>query len=286
MKLQLLSDLHLETESYQPLPAPGAELLVLAGDIDTTWRSFELFRGWPVPVLFVPGNHEFDRRDVDEAREALRAHVKQVGLRMLDDESVVIADAQGRRVRFVGSTRWCDFDAFGPAGRERAMRAGGYFQKVMQATRDGEVFDVDAVRRLALESRAWLAGELARTGDWDATVAITHFAPSLKSADPRYGRQPGTASFCNNDESLMLPPGLISEQPAPQGGVAASGAAQRRPPLPGPQLWLHGHLHCRHDYRIGATRIVSNARGHVRKGEADGFDGQRVIDVFSAPPPA
>ena len=84
----------------------------------------------------------------------------------------------------------------------------------------------------------------------------------------------------------MLPPGLISDQPAPQGGVAASGAAQRRPPLPGPQLWLHGHLHCRHDYRIGATRIVSNARGHVRKGEADGFDGQRVIDVFSAPPPA
>ena len=53
MKLQLLSDLHLETESYQPVPAAGAELLILAGDIDTTWRSFELFRGWPVPILFV-----------------------------------------------------------------------------------------------------------------------------------------------------------------------------------------------------------------------------------------
>jgi hypothetical protein len=24
----------------------------------------------------------------------------------------------------------------------------------------------------------------------------------------------------------------------------------------------------------------------VRKGEADGFDGRRVLDVFSAPPPA
>ncbi len=253
MKLQLLSDLHLETESYQPVPAPGAELLVLAGDIDTGWRSFELFRGWPVPVLFVPGNHEFDQRDVDEAREALRAHVHGIGLRMLDDESVVLSDAEGRRVRFVGSTRWCDFDAFGPAGRERAMWAGGYFQKVMRAERHGEPFGVDAVRALALESRAWLAGELARTGDWDATVAITHFAPSLKSADPRYGRQPGTASFCNDDEAL----------------------------LPGAGLWLHGHLHCRHDYRIGGTRIASNARGHLRKGEADGFDGQRVIEVFA-----
>lgn len=253
MKLQLLSDLHLETESYRPVPAPGAELLILAGDIDTNWRSLELFRGWPVPVLFVPGNHEFDRRDVDEAREALRAHVGALGLRLLDDESIVLTGADGRRVRFVGSTRWCDFDAFGPAGRERAMRAGGYFQKVMQSTRQGEPFGVDAVRTLALESRAWLAGELQRTGDWAATVVITHFAPSLKSADPRYGRQPGTASFCNDDEDL----------------------------LPGATLWLHGHLHCRHDYRIGSTRVVSNARGHLRKGEADGFDGQRVWDVFA-----
>ena len=133
------------------------------------------------------------------------------------------------------------------------MRAGSYFQKVMQATRHGEPFDAVAVRKLALESRAWLAGELARRGDWDATVAITHFAPSLKSADPRYGRQPGTASFCNDDEAL----------------------------LPGAQLWLHGHLHCRHDYRLHGCRVVGNARGHVRKGEADGFDGQRLIEVFA-----
>lgn len=252
MKLQLLSDLHLETESYLPAPAPGAEVLVLAGDIDTTWRSFELFRNWPVPVLVVPGNHEFDRRDVDQARQDLRAHVNTFGLHLLDDGAIVMTDVQGRRVRFVGSTRWCDFDAFGPSGRERAMRAGSYFQKVMQSRRHGEVFGVDAVRALALEQRAWLAGELARAGDWAATVAITHFAPSLKSADPRYGRQPGTASFCNDDEEL----------------------------LPLAQLWLHGHLHCRHDYRLGSTRVISNARGHVRKGEADGFDGQRLISVF------
>ncbi len=251
MRLQLLSDLHLETESYIPTPAPDAELLVLAGDVDTTWRSFELFRDWPVPVLFVPGNHEYDGRDVDAARAELRAHVEAVGLRMLDDESVVRVSAAGRRLRFVGCTRWCDFDAFGPAGRERALRAGGYFQKVMRATRHGQPFDAAAVRERALESRGWLAGELARSGDWEATVAITHFAPSLKSADPRYGRQPGTASFCNDDEDL----------------------------LPLAQLWLHGHLHCRHDYLLNGTRVVSNARGHRRNGEADGFDGRFVVDV-------
>ena len=68
MRLQLLSDLHLETEAYDPQPAEGAELLVLDGDIDSTWESLARFRGWPIPVLFVAGNHEFDGRDLGESR--------------------------------------------------------------------------------------------------------------------------------------------------------------------------------------------------------------------------
>ncbi len=50
-----------------------------------------------------------------------------------------------------------------------------------------------------------LAGGGAETAarGWDATVVITHFAPSLRSADPRYGMQPGTASFCNADDDLL-----------------------------------------------------------------------------------
>lgn len=53
VKLQLLSDLHLETEDFHPQPAPGAELLILGGDIDSTWQGLSLFRGWPVPVVMV-----------------------------------------------------------------------------------------------------------------------------------------------------------------------------------------------------------------------------------------
>ncbi len=258
MRLQLISDLHLETESYEPRPAPGAELLVLAGDVDSTWRGLSLFRDWPVPVLFVPGNHEYDGRDVDTARAGLRALARELGFVMLDDASLVINDGEGRRVRFVGSTRWSDFDLFGTAQRERAMRAAGYFQRVMAATRNGQPFDAAAVRDEGLRCRDWLSEQLAlgeQSTGWDATVVITHFAPSIQSADPRYGRQPGTASFCNDDEALL------------------SGA----------RLWLHGHLHCRHDYRLHGCRVLCNARGHARKGEADGHDGQRLIEVFDAP---
>lgn len=258
MKLQLLSDLHLETEAFDPEPAPGAELLVLAGDIDATWAGLARFAGWPVPVLFVPGNHEFDGRAVEQVVPALKAHCAGLGIQLLHRESTVITASSGQRLRFMGVVRWSDFDLFGAAQRERAMRAAGYFMRLMAATRDGQPFDAQGVRAEGLADRAWLEAELTQTarGRWDRTVVVTHFGPSIRSADPRYGRQPGTASFCNEDDDL----------------------------IPRADLWLHGHLHCRHDYTVprpgrAPTRVICQARGLVAKGEADGLDPQRVIEA-------
>ena len=86
-------------------------------------------------------------------------------------------------------------------------------------------------------------------------MVVTHFAPSLRSADPRYGARSGTASFCNADDDL----------------------------LPCADLWLHGHLHCVHDYRVaragGPTRVVCNSRGHERRGEAEAHRPRLVLEV-------
>ena len=256
MRLQLLSDLHLETEQFDPQPAPGADLLVLAGDIDSGWQALERFAGWPQPVIFVAGNHEFDGRELDTALPALRERCAGLGITMLERESLVVGDRRGRSIRILGSTRWCDFDLFGAAGRAKAMRAGAYFLELMQATRGAEPFDVEAIRTEALLCRAWLEAELTRpAAGWQRTVVITHFAPSLRSADPRYGERSGTASFCNADDDLI----------------------QRA------DLWIHGHLHCRHDYHVaragGSTRVVCNSRGHERRGEAEGHDPLLVLEI-------
>ena len=284
MKIQLLSDLHLETHAdFVPQPAPDADVLVLAGDVgsyqagsgltalgdsDFGLARFSPLRGWPVPVLFVPGNHEYDGLDFDEAHARLRETCARLGITWLERESVTL---QG--VRFVGTTLWSDFDALGPlAGRmpvqapaahavpggytlqlkarEKAFRAANYYLRKTGTMRHGQDWLAEQIREHALVCQQWLQQALAEphTG---TTVAVTHFAPSLRSADPRYGETPGTAGFCNALDAL----------------------------LPHAQLWLHGHLHCPVDYVHQGCRVVANPLGYAGKGEQARFVPCFTLDV-------
>ena len=127
MKIQLLSDLHLEQNpGFSPQPVPDADLLVLAGDIGSYQRGSQLpalgdtdfglarfspLAGWPTPVLYVPGNHEYDGLDFDTTHARLRATCERLGIRWLEREQWVF---QG--VRLLGTTLWSDFDALIPHG--------------------------------------------------------------------------------------------------------------------------------------------------------------------------
>ena len=88
-----MSDLHLESNpQFRPRPAAGAQLLVLAGDIGSYQRAsrlddpdFGLGRcsprhGWPCPVLYVPGNHEYDNLDFDATHARLRETCERLGI--------------------------------------------------------------------------------------------------------------------------------------------------------------------------------------------------------------
>ena len=284
MKLQLLSDLHLETHpDFVAEPSPGADLLVLAGDIgsyqpgsallqsgdaDFGLRQFSPQNGWPTPVLFVPGNHEYDGLDFDEAHSRLQASCERLGITWLERESLVLGG-----VRFVGTTLWTDFDALGPLAanmpdvppeahaqpggytqqlkaREKAFRAANWYLSKTGTTRHGEPWLATQVREQALLCQPWLRGALQAPHE-GPTVVITHFAPSLRSADPRYGLVPGTAGFCN----------ALDAQ------------------LPKAQLWLHGHLHCPVDYVHEGCRVVANPLGYAGKGEQARFVPGLTLEV-------
>jgi len=106
------------------------------------------------------------------------------------------------------------------------------------------------MREQALSSQAWLRQALSEPFE-GTTVVITHYAPSLLSMDPRYGLVPGTAGFCNALDDLF----------------------------PQAALWLHGHLHCPHDYVQAGCRVVSNPMGYARKQEQDRFNPTLCIEV-------
>jgi Icc-related predicted phosphoesterase len=267
MKLQLLSDLHLENNpDFLARPAPQADLLILAGDIgsyqngsrladgDFGLRRFSPRHGWPTPVLYIPGNHEYDAADFDATHERLRALCAQLDIRWLERESLVLDG-----VRFVGTTLWSDFDAMvrptdthtqALRKRGKAFRAANYYLSKAATTRNGAPFMAEEMREQALVCGQWLAQALAIPYD-GPTVAVTHFAPTLASADPRYGLTPGTAGFCNSLDDL----------------------------LPSAQLWLHGHLHCAFDYVKDGCRIIANPLGYADKGEQDEFRPELTITV-------
>ena len=57
MKIQVLSDLHIEFEKYEYHDI-GADLVVLAGDIDVKGKGVDwAIHNIPKPVIYVPGNH-------------------------------------------------------------------------------------------------------------------------------------------------------------------------------------------------------------------------------------
>ena len=294
VKIQLLSDLHLEVHPhFVPTPAPGADLLVLAGDVgsyqggsllkddDFGLGRFSPNHGWPTPVLYVPGNHEYDGLDFDATHARLRQTCERLGITWLERETVTLAQLTGAdgtggpdapAVRFVGTTLWTDFDALGPTSvlsatssasstsanalaqqlkaRDKAFRAANYYLKKALTLRHGELMLAAQMRDQALVCQTWLRATLSEPFE-GTTVAITHFAPSLKSADPRYGMTPGTAGFCNALDEL----------------------------LPLADLWLHGHLHAPSDYMAEGCRIVANPLGYARKNEQAGFRAGYVIEL-------
>ncbi|WP_334186373.1 metallophosphoesterase [Noviherbaspirillum sp.] len=277
MRIQLLSDLHLENyPEFVPRAAAQVDVLVLAGDIgsyqagslleadDFGLRRFSPRRpgsAWP-RVFYIPGNHEFDSLDYDATYARLQNTCETLGIEWLERQTITVGS-----VRFIGTTLWSDFEAVAKSkatvteqmkSLEKACRAANFYLSKNTALKNGEPMLAEDIRSLAHECQRWLRDALAVPFD-GTTVTVTHFAPTLRSADPRYGITPGTAGFCNALDDL----------------------------LPLSDIWMHGHLHCTNDYVVCgidngepfSCRVIANPRGYPEKGEDKAFQEQFVVDI-------
>jgi 3',5'-cyclic AMP phosphodiesterase CpdA len=244
MRIRILSDLHLETRPFDPPPAP-ADVVVLAGDIANGTAGIAWAREqFDVPVLYVPGNHEYYEGEFGAVQRDMAAASAQGNVTMLDCTEIRIAGT-----RFLGCALWTDFTLEPGAGREAVIEQSRKFNPDYRLIRFGErAFSPEDGIALCVAHKAWLAQKLAEAFDGD-TVVITHFAPHRGSIAPAFAGHPSNPGFIVPMDGLM-------------------GSAR---------LWIHGHTHTAFDYDAGGTRIVCNPRGYPE--ESTGFDPQRVISL-------
>jgi len=247
MKLHILNDLHIEFEDFVP-PETDAEIVILAGDIGvgTDGLRWAEARFPGMPVIYIPGNHEFYHHDIaliDELRMEAPDNVH-----VLNDDQIVI-----NGVRFLGSILWTDFALFGEADKFFAMqtaRQGMTDFSIIQ--NNGRRFTPEDAIQLHSASRNWLAAMLAEPFD-GKTVVVTHHAPSSQSVHPRFARDLLTPAFASNLENLM----------------DCDRAA----------LWIHGHMHESYDYEVYGTRVVCNPRGYAPNALNPDFRPDWIVEI-------
>jgi predicted phosphohydrolase len=247
MRLHVLSDLHLEFAAFDP-SSVDADVTLLAGDIGVGLRGLEwiLRHCTTRPVIYVLGNHEFYGETMQKLIRELMAKAAGTNVHLLDNQTVTLGD-----VTFLGATLWTDLALYDdPDLSAIAVQAGmADYGQIRTEPRDSKLRPADT-RHLHAVSRTWMQNQCGqRRGE--KLVIVTHHAPSARSIHKDYAGDPLNPAFASNLDDV----------------VESSQA----------QLWIHGHIHQRVDYRIGATRVVSNTRGYPE--ERVGFDPSFVIEV-------
>lgn len=249
MRIHVLSDLHLEFQTWDP-PSASADAVVLAGDIAPGTAGIEwartAFAG--IPVIYVAGNHEFYGGSIGSTLERLRAAAAGSNVSFLDAGEIVLGG-----VRFLGATLWTDFDFYGEERRARSMAEAKHgINDFHLIRREGsELFRPEHARDIHRAQVAWFTERLAEPFD-GPTVAVTHFLPHRLSIHSRYEDDPFNPAFASDLSRLVGPP--VS-------------------------LWIHGHTHESCRYAAQGTEVVCNPRGYLPMEPNRRFEPRLVVDV-------
>jgi predicted phosphodiesterase len=260
LKLWIWSDLHLELDSWWfPKRLPRADVAVVAGDIhrapdSIAWLVRQLDAGVLKVrrVVYVPGNHEYYRREIVAALSQARDAARTFGIDLLDMDEVVIDG-----VRFLGGTLWTDYALDGD------IRAAA--KACFEGMNDHKLIEVEEVGRTRLHRtdddremhRAyvdWFRRKL-ETEHPGPTVCVTHHGVSRNSIAPKWMEKPTNPGYASDLTWLI---------------------ARHQP-----ELWCHGHVHQNRDYRLGRTRVVCNPKGYGGPGfeENLGFKPRLIVRI-------
>lgn len=261
MRIQFKSDLHLEdiygttrplvTAEVSPLHVdPQAEVLVLAGDIINA-NEYQIncligdLKHVTIPILYVPGNHEYWNMSRQEGNDKLMAMLEKTNITFFGREYKIIKVGE-EEVLFIGATLWSPINT--PI--EATVAEGTPdFRRVKDVT-------VDSWNKTYISELDFIEQTLAfRDFKHLKKVVITHHLPSFKSVPDRYQGSMFNCIFASHSDYLMM-----DEESAPE-------------------VWIHGHTHDSMDYINGHTRVVCNPRGHNGRDRNPSYNNALIIEV-------
>lgn len=251
MKLRILSDLHLEGDQSFKYSHIGEDVVVLAGDISS---RIPLYLEWiediKVPIICIPGNHEFYGHEFDKHLQEL----KEVGY--LYNEIKVIDD-----VHFICGTGWSDFTLDGCISSDRAAYlAGQYindFRLIKKKSRVGlgstkEYYRLWQPKDCIIEHKRYLnfLEDALEATAGEKRVIVGHFLPLGNCIHEMYAGSQVNAYFASD----------LSAFASNYDG-----------------LWIHGHTHTNLDFMYHNTHIVCNPKGYGK--ENSEFNPDLIIEV-------
>ena len=254
MKIQVLSDLHLEHGGNLPEHHPDANVIVLAGDLAPYTEGLieRLAERWSTAphIIYVLGNHEFYGTEIEETRRRMANECAEAGIHLLDPGTVRIGD-----IRFIGATLWTDLLLEGMADEIGAhMRVSREISDFLGAIQHrGRDFTTGESVERHRADRAFIERELEnaeRAGD--RVIVLTHHAPSSRSIRPWFEGDPFNCAFASDLDRVI----------------------DRYQP----ELWIHGHVHDPVDERLGRTRLLANPAGYRYEAKR-GFKPGLCVDL-------
>ena len=264
MKIQIVSDLHLEFADVFIKNENGADVLILSGDImiaskvnkqgseyGQRFRDFLSRCSFQFPhVIYVAGNHEFysDGKFHAGLVELETACMQHQNVYFLERQTKVIDD-----VVFVGGTLWTDMNKFDPltlhAVRDMMM---DYRATVNDHAGFRRLKPADTAERHKL-TVGYIKHVVSENKD-KKVVVVGHHSPCHQSVHPFYANE-----FIMN-------------------GAYHSDLTDIMLDNPQIKLWTHGHTHHPFDYMIGDCRVVCNPRGYDGH-EDTGWDPNKIVEV-------
>lgn len=268
MKIQLVSDLHLEFADINIQNLNGADVLILSGDIcvaqdlhdhiaadfnpysqgafadlNRKQQRVQRFRDFFkrvsfqfTNVIYVMGNHEHYHGKFDRSRQYFLDEFAKLGItniHLLDNDTKEIDG-----VHFVGGTLWTDMNKGDPMTVHAIETMMNDFRVIRIANEDFRKFLPSRAIREHIKTKQYIKTVLEGLPEDARVVVVGHHAPSTMSIHEQY-----------KHDTLM------------NGGYASdlSEFILDRPKI---KAWTHGHMHQCFDYTIGDTRVLCNPRGY------------------------